>query len=108
MSEQCTEEASANDDALSVLTPHGFQTLQGRMSDVPTKVDRGVDHGDQDLGAQGGQQTTNPQSNQVPAPGYQGVSPPVKPTVQAPQNSGGPGHGSQQSPAASQPAQGGH
>ena len=65
------------------------------------------DHGEQDLGAQGDQLPTNPQSNQVPAPGYQGIIRPVTPTTQAPQNTGGPGQGNQQPPAASQPAQGG-
>ena len=99
MTKQCTEEASEDYDATSALTPHGFQTLHGIMSDIPMEVDRGDGQGDQDLGAHGGQQPTNPQSNQVPAPGHQGASLTATPTVQAPQSSGGPGQDSQQSPA---------
>ena len=39
ISPPCNEETSTKEEATSVLTPNGFQSLQGRMSDVPMEVD---------------------------------------------------------------------
>ena len=78
ISKPCNEETSANEEDTCV-----FQTVQVSMPDVPMEVDRRVDHGDQDQGATGAQLPTHLRSNQVPAPGFQGISPPVIHTIQA-------------------------